>query len=148
VPVDLAGSALGPALEAAGHDPARTTTWIWEGVVPYLTRPQVEATVDDVSARSATGSRLVVTYQAPSLVATLGRTLSRVLSALARRTDPLGREPWRSAWTPAAIRSLLAAQGWDVGSDDDMLALAQQLGTPVHHRRSLRTGRLAVADRA
>src|SRR5439155_3238304 len=60
VPVDLAGSALGPALEAAGHDPARTTTWIWEGVVPYLTRPQVEATVDDVSARSAPGSRLVV----------------------------------------------------------------------------------------
>ena len=30
-------------LAAAGHDPTRPTTWIWEGVVMYLTKAEVEA---------------------------------------------------------------------------------------------------------
>jgi hypothetical protein len=32
-PVDFTRDQLDPALAAAGHDPARPTTWVWEGVV-------------------------------------------------------------------------------------------------------------------
>jgi hypothetical protein len=45
VAVDLAGQRLGPALEQAGFDRQAVTTWVWEGVVPYLTADQVRATV-------------------------------------------------------------------------------------------------------
>lgn len=36
VAVDFTRDDLGRALEQAGHDPARPTTWLWEGVVMYL----------------------------------------------------------------------------------------------------------------
>lgn len=41
VPVDLARAALGPALAAAGHDESRPTTWVLEGVIPYLSAGDV-----------------------------------------------------------------------------------------------------------
>ena len=47
----------------AGFDPALETTWVWEGVVPYLTAEAVEATVGQVAELSAPGSLLVVNYQ-------------------------------------------------------------------------------------
>ena len=56
---------------AAGHDPARATTWIWEGVVMYLTRADIEATLAVVARRSAPGSRLVVLYLSPALISRL-----------------------------------------------------------------------------
>jgi methyltransferase (TIGR00027 family) len=40
VPVDLTRDRLDAALTEAGHQPSAPTTWIWEGVVPYLHRPQ------------------------------------------------------------------------------------------------------------
>ena len=48
VPVNLSREALAPALEQAGFDPAVETTWVWEGVVPYLTPEAVRATVGQV----------------------------------------------------------------------------------------------------
>jgi methyltransferase (TIGR00027 family) len=148
VPVDLARDALGPALAAAGHRESVPTTWIWEGVVPYLTRPAVADTVRAIGEQSAVGSRLVVTYQAPSLVTRLGRMAMRGLAALARRPHPLAREPWRSFWTPTSMRRLLATADLRVVGDDDLLTVAMRLSIPVRHRRSLPNGRVAVADRA
>ena len=147
VPVDFARDRLGPALVAAGHRDSLPTTWIWEGVVPYLTRSDVEATVGAIAERSATGSRLVVNYQAPSVPAWLGRQVARGLTALSRRPDPAAGERRRSAWSPAAMRRLLTRHGFQVDSDRDLLTLAQQLEVPTRHRHSLRTGRIAVADR-
>ena len=71
VPVDFTRDSLDVALTHAGHDVTAPTTWVWEGVIPYLTQAEVEATLDVVGRRSATGSRLVATYQR--------RSLSRVL---------------------------------------------------------------------
>ena len=51
----------------------------------------------------------------------------------------------RSTWTLEAIRALLARVGLRVVSDDDLLTLARQLPIPIHHRRSLQSGRVAVA---
>jgi methyltransferase (TIGR00027 family) len=148
VPVDLSTDDLGVALTRAGHDPAAPTTWVWEGVVPYLTADDVRATVAALAERSAPGSVLVVQYQTRSWTATAGRQLSRVLLRLTRNADPLSAEPWLSLWTPAAMRELLAGHGFAVDTDEDLLTVAGRLGSPATRRRSLSNGRVAVATRA
>jgi methyltransferase (TIGR00027 family) len=145
VPVDFGRDALGPALAAAGHDESLTTTWLWEGVVPYLTPAEVETTATALAARSAAGSRLVVNYQAPSRLAAVGRLFARALASLSRRPDPFATEPRRSAWTPDSLRALLSGVGLRVTSDDGLLTLSERLGLPVRHQQSVRSGRVAVA---
>ncbi|MGF7237555.1 MAG: class I SAM-dependent methyltransferase [Frankia sp.] len=144
-PVDLAHEPLDRALAEAGHRAEVATTWIWEGVVPYLTRPQVAATVKAVANRSAPGSRLIVNYQAPSASAVFGRLAARTAMRLARQPDVWASEPHRSAWTPATIGALLAEHGFTIVSDTDLLTVANGLGVPVAQPRSLRDGRVAVA---
>ncbi|MER8117754.1 SAM-dependent methyltransferase [Streptomyces sp. SID8366] len=140
-PVDFAADGLGAALDAAGHDPAAPTTWLWEGVVPYLTRDQVRATLRALTARTAPGSTLVVNYQTPSPKATAGRLLARLLGSSAT-----AGEPWLSLWTPRQMAALLTEYGLRVTSDDGLLAVARTLGTPARNRTSLDSGRVAVAE--
>jgi methyltransferase (TIGR00027 family) len=146
VPVDFRHDELDGALGGAGHQTSTPTTWIWEGVVPYLTRAEVEDTVRVVSRRSARGSRLIVSYQAPGFSVTLGRLAARALTVVARRPDPLGHEPRRSSWTPGAMRQMLVAHGLVVTDDDDLLTLAEHISWATKQRRSLRAGRIAVAS--
>ncbi|MFB7459087.1 class I SAM-dependent methyltransferase [Streptomyces sp. NPDC056188] len=140
-PVDFAVDDLGAALDAAGHDPSAPTTWLWEGVVPYLTRDEVHATVAALAARTVPGSALVVNYQAPSARVAAGRLLTRVLGGFVT-----SGEPWRSLWKPQRMAALLAEYGLRVVSDDNLLALAHTLGSPARGRTSLRSGRVAVAE--
>ncbi|MFE3638515.1 class I SAM-dependent methyltransferase [Streptomyces sp. NPDC059168] len=140
-PVDLAVDGLGAALDAAGHDPSAPTTWLWEGVVPYLTRDEVRATVAAIAARTVPGGALVVNYQTPSARAAAGRLLSRLLGG-----SVASGEPWRSLWVPRRMAALLAGYGLRVVSDEDLLALARTLGSPARGRTSLRSGRVAVAE--
>ncbi len=147
VPVDFTGDRLDAALAEAGHQPSVATTWLWEGVVAYLHHPVVAATVITVSGLSAPGSTLIVNHQSPSVLAAVGRVVARAMNASARRRSPWADEPRRSAWTPGAMRRLLGGQGFTVTSDDDLLGLARRFSSPVRHRTSLRTGRIAVATR-
>ena len=140
-PVDFAVDDLGAALDAAGHDPSAPTTWLWEGVVPYLTRDEVRATVAALAARTVPGSVLVVNYQAPSARAAAGRLLTRVLGG-----SVTSGEPWRSLWRPQRMAALLVEYGLRVVSDDNLLALADTLGSPARGRTSLQSGRVAVAE--
>ncbi|MFK4150246.1 class I SAM-dependent methyltransferase [Streptomyces sp. NPDC004065] len=142
VPVDFAVDDLGAALDTAGHDPSAPTTWLWEGVVPYLTRDEVRATVAALASRSCPGSVLVVNYQAPSLKAAAGRLLTRVLGS-----SVTAGEPWRSLWRPQQMAALLAEHGLQVVSDDTLLTHAHAIGSPVRTRSSLRSGRVAVAEK-
>lgn len=139
-PVDFATDDLGGALRAAGHDAAVPTTWLWEGVVPYLTRDEVRATVRAVAGRSAPGSALVLNYQGPSLKASVGRLVARVLSV-----SVTAKEPWRSLWKPQRMAALLAENGLRVDRDEDLLTVAGRLGAGERGRASLRSGRVAVA---
>ncbi|HST47007.1 class I SAM-dependent methyltransferase [Jatrophihabitans sp.] len=144
-PVRFDRDELGSALAGAGHDPARPTTWLWEGVVAYLTRGQVRATVAAIRALSAPGSRLIVNYQQPAVASMLGRV---VVWAMLKRggSHPMAGEPWRSLWTPAALRRLLARHGFAVESDENLIEVAGRLGFELRQRRSTRTGRVLVAD--
>ncbi|MEU6241012.1 class I SAM-dependent methyltransferase [Streptomyces sp. NPDC047024] len=140
-PVDFATDDLGAALDAAGHDPARPTVWLWEGVVPYLTRDQVRATLSALAARTAPGSTLVLNYQSPSVKAAAGRLLTRLLGSAVT-----AGEPWRSLWRPRRMASLLAEYGFHVTSDDSLFTLAVSLYSPAGGHTSLRSGRVAVAE--
>jgi methyltransferase (TIGR00027 family) len=146
VPVDFTRDRLDAALAAAGHEPSRPTTWVWEGVVPYLRRADVAATVAVLAEQSAPGSRLVVNYSTPMLSAVAGRLVARAMSGLARRPSLWRGEPRRSSWTPKSMADLLAAHGFITRTDADLLTVAGGLPMPVRQRRSLRNGHVAVAD--
>jgi methyltransferase (TIGR00027 family) len=137
VPVDFAVDRLEEALEKAGHDTSRPTTWVWEGVVMYLTPRAVEQTLDQVARRSAPGSRLVVQYNGRALVMTLlGLSLRR-----------LG-EPLRSAYSPAQMRELLQRHGFAVVRDESIASIGAQLSPELGERvRYIRHSRIATAHR-
>ncbi len=86
VSIDFERESLGAALDRAGHDRSSPTCWIWEGVVMYLTRDAMRATLADIARRSAPGSTLIVNYH----------TLHRRL--FARLMFRLIGEPQISAW--------------------------------------------------
>lgn len=145
VPADLTRDDLAPALAAAGHRPDLPTTWVWEGVLAYLRSLDVATTAAAVGGLSAPGSLLVVSYQAPGVSPVATRFVARGRSALVRRPSPWQEEPHRSSWTPAALRGLLAGNGYTVTTDEDLLTVAERLAAPVRRRAWLRTLRVATA---
>jgi methyltransferase (TIGR00027 family) len=137
VPVDFTRDRLEDALASAGHDPARRTTWVWEGVVMYLERADVEATLRVVAARSAPGSRLAVMYQSPSIIRQTVGVFLRLVG-----------EPFRSAFTADEMHSLLAGFGFSVIQDDDLSTIANRLSAALAGTsRLLRDMRIATAER-
>lgn len=147
VPIDLTREPLDRGVSAAGHDADRPTVWLWEGVIPYLTRIEVLATLDALTSMSAPGSRLVAQYQAPSLAASVGRRFSVEVSRLSGTPSVLADEPWRSRWPASRMADVLRARGWEVTSHASLLHLAEMWGTPTTSSRSLASGRVVVADR-
>ncbi|MDG4756728.1 class I SAM-dependent methyltransferase [Micromonospora sp. WMMD710] len=147
VAVDFGHDRLTEALAAAGHRPSEPTSWIWEGVVPYLTTAEVSTTVAALAACSAPNSRLIVNFQLPGTSVTLGRLVARLLMASTGRRSVWATEPWRSTWTPAAMAALLARHGFTVTGEHDLLETARALRVPIRHATSLTHSRVMVADR-
>jgi methyltransferase (TIGR00027 family) len=147
VPVDFRRDSLETRLDEAGHRTDVPTTWIWEGVVPYLTRPEVTATVRAIDARSAAGSRLIVNYQVPAIAAVIGRWFARTMLFATRGPDVFRHEPHRSHWRPDEMKTLLAEGGFAAITDEDCLTIAHGLGLEIKHHRSVGYGRVGVADR-
>jgi methyltransferase (TIGR00027 family) len=147
VPVDFGRDDLGQALAAAGHDAGAPTTWVWEGVVPYLTADQVRATLAVVAARSAPASVLVIAYNSPGFGRHIGRLVSR-LTAPGRSRGMLAAEPQRSFYTAARMRGLLERYGFAVRTDRDLVDLAREIGADVPSMGAFaRAGRVVVAAR-
>jgi methyltransferase (TIGR00027 family) len=151
VPIDFRAERagrLGPALTAADHQSAVPTTWVSEGVVPYLSPAEVRATVEEIASLSAVGSRLVINYQARSATAAAGRLVVRGLSRLSGRASPLAGEPTRSTWTPDGLARLLRSHRLIVRSDEDLATVAQRVGLVAKANQPLRNGRVAIAELA
>jgi len=138
VPVDFQQDRLDAALARAGHDAGVPSVFLWEGVVRYLTRAAIEATLDAVAARAAPGSRFVANY-------TAGGGGWRWVGNLGLRV--IG-EPTRSEHTSASIAALLGARGFAVVSDTSALAWAEQGDVPLGagRRRWAESRRLIVAE--
>jgi len=137
VALDFERDRLDDALTAAGHDPARATTWIWEGVVMYLAPADIATTLAVIERRSAAASRLVVVYHHPALALRLMRPVMRRIG-----------EPLRSAFTAEAMRALLARHGFAVVRDQTVPEIGAALSPGVAQKiRAMRHLRIAIADR-
>jgi methyltransferase (TIGR00027 family) len=113
--VDFARDSLDGALAQAGHDPGQRTLWLWEGVVMYLDRTDIESTLRVIEGRSARGSLLSVLYAAPTWL----------LSVVGLVVRSLG-EPFRTALTPEEARTLLDRFGFTVTSDANLPTLGSR----------------------
>ena len=145
--IDFTTGSLDAALGSAGHDPARPTTWVWEGVVAYLRPAEVTRTLAVVSGRSAAGSRLVVNYEQANWASRAGRLTLVTLHRLARGEHPMANEPRRSSYSAASMGEALAAHGWRVADDRNLVEIGAALAIPLTRRRHLEGSRVAVADR-
>ncbi|HYV98700.1 MAG TPA: SAM-dependent methyltransferase [Gemmatimonadaceae bacterium] len=109
VPIDFERESLANVLAMAGHNPAVPTCWIWEGVVMYLTRDAMRATLGAVAKWSAPGSTLIVNYH----TIVRRRLLAQIILMA------IG-EPQKSAWTPEQMAADLDAAGFRVVDDTGM----------------------------
>lgn len=128
VGVDFERDDLGERLGASGHDPTRPTTWIWEGVTPYLTEDAVDATLGVVEARSAEGGALVMTYGTPDL-----ESVPRAFRPLVLPAFRLLGEGLRGLVTRERAHALVRAHGFDVTADEGMGELARRYGMREPH---------------
>lgn len=108
ISIDFEREKLSAALERAGHDASSPTCWIWEGVVMYLTRDAMRATLRDIAARSAAGSSLIVNYH----------TMRR--GFLMQLMFRLIGEPHISSWSPEEMSADLRSVGFVVQEDSGM----------------------------
>jgi methyltransferase (TIGR00027 family) len=115
---------LGARLAALGHDPARPTLTIWEGVTMYLYEPAIEDTVAAVRAWSypARGSQLCFSYVERRQIERPKLT-TRVVKSAVR----FWGEPWRFGWHPRELGGWLDAHGYRLVSDEDVDAAGQRL---------------------
>ncbi len=131
-------------LAALGHDRARATLTIWEGVTMYLTLPAIEATVAAVRELSAHGSPFAFTYHDRAAIERPPLRMAFTSAVVAR----LG-EPFRFGWDPLALPGWLTARGFALVSDRTDEGLARELFPPRYaatYHGGLR--HLAVAERA
>lgn len=137
VGVDFERDDLDAALASAGHDATRPTTWIWEGVVMYLTLADIHATLAIIARRSAAASEVVIAYHAPAPhLFLVGLVVKR-----------LG-EPFRSTFTADAMARTLRAHQLDVTSDEGFPAIGARLSADVAKAtRHMSHGRIVVAVR-
>jgi methyltransferase (TIGR00027 family) len=122
-------------LAAVGHDPARPTFTLWEGVTMYLTREALDATLDAVRAYSAPGSLVAFNYADRALLESPGLA-SRAVLGFVRAVG----EPFRSAFEPADVVAWAAAHGFTVRDDRSFSEHAREL-LPSPWRRLVRVGR-------
>jgi len=109
VAIDFERESLDVVLDRAGHDRSAPTCWIWEGVVMYLTRDAMHATLGGIAGRSVRGSTLIVNYH----------TAHRRL--FARLMFRLIGEPQISAWTPEEMAADLRSARYVVHEDSGMM---------------------------
>ncbi|WP_441247185.1 class I SAM-dependent methyltransferase [Kitasatospora sp. McL0602] len=113
VPVDFETATLAEELAAAGFDRDRPSFFSWLGVVPYLSRDAVLATLRFVGALPG-GARIVLDYGDPPENLPPERRADHEARAL--RVAALG-EPWLTYFAPEELAAELAALGLTVLND-------------------------------
>ena len=110
VSADFERDDLATSLERAGHDRARPTAFIWEGVTMYLTGEAIAAMLSAMSDRSPPRSTAIVTYFERARRSTVEKALLRVLTLVG--------EPIVSMFTEREVAALFAQHGFEVRSDE------------------------------
>lgn len=134
---------LGDALVDAGHDPARPTLTIWEGVTMYLTETAIDASLRAIANWSATQSLLAMTYFSRDRL-----TKPSLASRVVRAAVATMGEPFKWGTTPDELVPFLWDRGWSVVDDISTQEAANTLMPPdlAHSVRSA-DSRVALAVR-
>jgi len=106
-PVDFERQSLADGLKAAGFVADRSAFFQWLGVVPYLTREAVSATLGFIAR--VPESEVVFDYAEPFESYPAGRR--EHVMAVAARTASLG-EPWLSLFAPSELSEMLRDIGF------------------------------------
>jgi methyltransferase (TIGR00027 family) len=144
VPVDFERDGLLAALEAAGFDPERRSFFTWLGVVPYLTREAIGATLAVIGGLPG-GGEVVFDYSDP--VGTLGGQAREAHARRAERVAALG-EPFLTYFEPADLHAELARLGLERIDDLGPRALVERHirpGAPADPARADRGGHVIFA---
>jgi methyltransferase (TIGR00027 family) len=111
-PVDFERQSLADGLTAAGFQRDRPAFFQWLGVVPYLTREAVSATLDFIAGVAE--SEVVFDYAEPFENYPSERRAH--VMAVAARAASLG-EPWLSLFDPVKLSEMLRNKGFGVVED-------------------------------
>jgi methyltransferase (TIGR00027 family) len=111
-PVDFERQSLAEGLAAAGFQADRPAFFQWLGVVPYLTREAIAATLDFIAR--VPESQVVFDYAEPLENYLVDRRAYVI--AVAARAAALG-EPWLSLFDPPDLSGMLRARGFETIED-------------------------------
>jgi methyltransferase (TIGR00027 family) len=129
-------------LAEAGHDPARPTLTVWEGVTLYLSEPAIAATSAAIAAWSAPGSRLAFTYVERDEIEHPSPGTRLVMWLAAKKG-----EPFTFGWAPAELGAWWAEHGFTLTVDDELGAAAQRLLPPWYAALERGRAHVAIAER-
>ncbi len=135
---DLTHGGLSEALAPAGHDAARPSLFICEGLLLYLARPVAEELMRGLRGCAGPGSRLALSaHERNPEAGPVGRARTAAQRALLAAI----REPRRSLFEPGELSGLLERAGWSVvdeqagagagGGRRGMLLLAEPADAPA-----------------
>jgi len=119
VGVDFERDALRDRLAQAGYDPARAGFFIWLGVVPYLTRDAIGATLRCIAALPG-GAHVVLDYAEPP--ETLPAEQRTYMAQRAAQVAAIG-EAWISYFEPENLAAWLHEIGFAAVEDLDPAAM-------------------------
>jgi methyltransferase (TIGR00027 family) len=106
-PVDFERQGLAQGLRDAGFQADAPAFFLWLGVVPYLTREAIFATLDFVAGIPE--SEIVFDYSEPlESYPLMRRAMANLMAA---RVAAIG-EPWLSHFEPAELHAILRAKGF------------------------------------
>jgi len=144
VPVDFERTSIASEMRKTDFDRARPAVLSWLNTIPYLTREATVASMREVHALLAPGSRIVVNYGAD---VPLTPEQINFLARLREVTAAAG-EPQRSRWKPADFARMLDEIGFDVIEHAGEVELTERYfsGRPDGLRPGV-PGRIITAER-
>lgn len=114
VPLDFERQTLAEGLSAAGFDTTAPAFFSWLGVVPYLSREAIIATLGFIATATPEGSAVVFDYAIEP--DSLNPAQRKVFDYLAQKVADMG-EPWQSFFMPAALECELITLGYRSARD-------------------------------
>jgi methyltransferase (TIGR00027 family) len=122
VSIDFSTMALADALHDSGFDSSAPAFFSWLGVVPYLERPEIEATFGFIASLPG-NSAVVFDYAVPP--ETLSWTGRLIFRQMAKRVASIG-EPWKTFFDPKELLADLHRLGFSSAEDFDGDALNER----------------------
>jgi methyltransferase (TIGR00027 family) len=122
-PADFRTDDVPAVLAAAGHQAAKPTLFLTEGLLVYLDRAAIVTLLTALSTSASEGSALAASLA----VHAPGAESAQVRAAANARRRAADTEPWRTILPPAAHLELLTQAGWTVRDVTDVADLTAGL---------------------